>query len=193
MWIQNSYVWKQLSFEWGCLSERSVSRSLIVRQSGDSLLAALCSISPKLPFLCNQKHTDFGDLIFSFFLLFIQQISTSPSVCFTYVYFFYLSILQHKTIITFQAFSIVLAQVSVMVYPPLCFSFLLSYIWYSLHPAIGILLTLACLIRVRQRKRKTKASPFLLPSTCPLPPSSASSFLSPPSHSSVCRITGRYC
>lgn len=130
---------------------------------------------------------------FSFFLLFIQQISTSPSVCFTYVYFFYLSILQHKTIITFQAFSIVLAQVSVMVYPPLCFSFLLSYIWYSLHPAIGILLTLACLIRVRQRKRKTKASPFLLPSTCPLPPSSASSFHSPPSHSSVCRITGRYC
>lgn len=69
-----------------------------------------------------------------------------------------------------------------MVYPPL-----LLYICYSLHPAIRILLTLACLIRVRQRKIKTKASPFFffsLPTTCLLPPSNASSFLSPPSHSS---------
>lgn len=34
------------------------------------------------------------------------------------------------------------------------------YICYSLHPAIGIQLTLACLIRVRQRKRKTKGLSF---------------------------------
>lgn len=132
-------------------------------------------------------------------LCFLSSVCRHPTLCFLFLLSFFFSSpskhqpphlfglhMPHEAIFTFFGFlhcedlgsyhgipSLLLPS-----HPP-------PYICYSLHPAIRILLTLACLIRVRQRKIKTKASPFFppRPSTCPLPPSRASSFLSPPSHS----------
>lgn len=55
--------------------------------------------------------------------------------------------------------------------PSLLFISPLHYMCYSLRPAIGILLTLACLIRERQKERKTKASPFCASLHMPSPSS----------------------
>lgn len=64
-----------------------VSRSLTVRQGVEPLLAALCSISPKSPFVCyhTHTHTKFNELFFLLiFLLFTRHISTSP-ICLFYI------------------------------------------------------------------------------------------------------------
>lgn len=134
------------------------------QRGGEPLLSALCNISSKIMFC-----------LYSVFFSFLPSKSQPPHHSVLHMPAVHHPIFQHKTIFTFLGFIVLKAQVSVIVYPPLCFFIPPLYICFSLHPAIGILLTLACLIRVRQRERKTKASPFLPPSTCPLPHSSVSS------------------
>lgn len=159
---------QQLSFERVCHSER-ISMPLMVQQGGEPLLYSVASPLNYLLFAVRHR-------VWSVFFFFLPSKSKPPHLSVLHIPTVYHLILQHKTIFTFLGFIILKAQVIVMVYPPLCFFIPPLYICYFLHPAIGILLTLVCLIRVRQRERKTKASPFLPPSTCPLPPSSACSF-----------------
>lgn len=173
-----------------CLSERN---SIKVCESwtrrGATACCTLQHISLESLSVCSQTpDSSVRCLLLSSFSLL--------SICLFYICrLFYHLILQHVTMFTSPAFVIVRAQVSVMICPPPPLLFIPPlYICYSLHPAIGILLTLACLIRVRQRKGK-KQRPLLLR----FPPrvlsllSNASGFLSPLSHFSVSWITGRSC
>lgn len=146
-------------------------------------------------FLFAITQTNFGCLLIPSSLFFLpQQMSASPSVCFTYAIILWSHIAAQNHIYLFFL-RLPPLQRLVSCYTFLSASFPPLYICYSLHPTIRILLTLACLIRVRQGKIKTKASPFFppLPSTCPLPLSSASSFLphSPFPCTPVSWITGR--
>lgn len=154
-------------------------------QAWGPFFAAPCSVFANLHCFCTHYH--FGCLYPPFLT---QQMSSSPSVCFTYAisFFKYHPILQLKTIFTFCCFlpcedsgrCHVLPSLQLFV-PPL-------YICYSLHPCIWIQLTQTFLIRVSQRKIINRSLLFFPPSPLPLhmpTPSSRSacSFLSPPCHS----------
>lgn len=116
-----------------------------------SLLSFVVSLLNYLLF-----SSQFSYLSYFLFDCFNPPVSASPIWCFictTFIYSFH----SIKIIFTFPAFLIMQAEVGVTLHTPVS-----AFHSSSPRPAIGILLTLACLIRMKQRERKTKASLLFL-------------------------------
>lgn len=127
--------------------------------------AALCCISPKLLFVCNRTNKLWMSSYSVFFILFATA-NVSLPICLLYIcHYFMIPYCGAKPYLPYFSFRLPPLQRLVSCYTFLSASFPPLYICYSLHPAIRILLTLACLIRVRQGKIKTKASPFFFPAS----------------------------
>lgn len=197
--MENNHAWLEirvdtvlvvsLSLRKGHKLQR-VWRSLIF-QPGGELLLAHSPASPLNYLLCaiRRTHASVSRPFPSLFLLSTSKVSTFPSVSFTYANFLS-SHLAAPGRVYLSSFLFCVSSGLCHDIPPALRFVPTLYICYSLHVAIGILLTLACLIRVRLSRKKEKQRPRLysLPSSCPLPPSNASSYLSPPSQSSFCWI-----
>lgn len=120
-----------------------------------SVISALCIYS-ELPSICSPMSSSDCFLFF-----FNQQISTSPSVCFTHTYFFFIPSCSSRPCLPVLMFKVPSLRRLRTGYTSLsCFFIPPLYICSSVHPPIRILLTLACLIRGKQKEGKQRGSPF---------------------------------